>query len=274
MSYTLLSAPELAAYCKRIGFTGAGRANLATLQALHRLHPLALTFENLDSWCGQTPALTEGAVFNKLVVGGRGGYCFEHNQLFMRVLLTLGFNVQGLAARVIVPDLVLPRTHKVLLVQLDDEQWLVDVGFGGMTMTAPLRLATEGPQTTPHEPWQLQRSGANYLVSAWVQDNWSPKFHFSLETQTPSDYELANWYVATYPTSRFKHDLIAARVADDSRHALLNNRYMQHRLGQASVQTDVQSAADMAALLQTVFGLNIDSIPALPARLASLFPAR
>ncbi|MES2606220.1 MAG: arylamine N-acetyltransferase [Pseudomonadota bacterium] len=274
MSYAPLSATELSAYFARIGFTGESHADLATLRKLHHLHPLALTFENLDSWCGLTPALTEHAVFDKLVAGGRGGYCFEHNQLFMRVLLTLGFNVQGLSARVIVPDVALPRTHKVLLVQLDNEQWLVDVGFGGMTMTAPLRLATEGPQATSHEPWQLQRSDHSYLVSAWVQDSWSPKFRFSLETQTPSDYELANWYVATYPTSRFKHDLIAARVDRDSRHALLNNRYMHHRLDQPSLQTDVQSAAEMSALLQTVFGLNIDSIPALPARLATLFSSR
>lgn len=271
MSYPLLSKSELAAYFRRIGFTGTARADLATLQQLHLLHPLALAFENLDSWCGVTPALTEAAVFDKLVNGGRGGYCFEHNQLFMRALMTLGFEVQGLAARVIIPDIALPRTHKVVLVHLNGERWLADVGFGGMTMTAPLRLI-EGEQQTPHEPWQLQRDDDGFLLSAWVQDAWSVKYRFGLEPQTPGDYELANWYVATFPTSRFKHDLIAARVDQHGRHALLNTRYMHHRLNQPSLQTDVQNADEMKALLQTVFGLTIDQIPALPTRLNTLFP--
>ena len=271
MSYPSLSSSELAAYFKRIGFNGTARADLATLQQLHLLHPLALTFENLDSWCGTTPVLAEAAVFDKLVNGGRGGYCFEHNQLFMRALLTIGFAVQGLAARVIIPDAALPRTHKVLLVQLDEELWLADVGFGGMTMTAPLRLI-EGGQQTPHEPWQLQKDGDSFLLSAWVQDAWSVKYRFSLEPQTPSDYELSNWYVATFPSSRFRNDLIAARVDRHGRHALLNTRYMHHRLGKPSLQTDVHSASELKALLQTVFGLNLDRIAALPARLNTLFP--
>src|SRR5438105_2739775 len=87
MNYTLLSADELDRYCKRIGYNGSPRADLPTLAQLHRLHPLAIAFENLESWCGRTPALDEDAVFAKLVDAGRGGYCFEQNQLFLRVLL-------------------------------------------------------------------------------------------------------------------------------------------------------------------------------------------
>ena len=273
MSYTPLSNAELAAYFARIGFAGSACNDLATLQRLHYLHPLALAFENLDSWCGVTPALAEQSVYNKLVHGGRGGYCFEHNQLFMRVLLTLGFDVYGMAARVIVPDAVLPRTHKVLLVRIAGEPWLVDVGFDGMTMTAPLRLM-EGSQNTPHEPWQLQKDGELYLLSAWVQDAWSPKYRFSLEAQTPSDYELSNWYVATFPTSRFRNDLIAARVDEHGRHALLNTRYMYHPLGKPSQQTDLRNAGELRGVMESVFGLAISGMPALAPRIDALFAKR
>ena len=89
MSYTSLAAIPLLRYLERIGFTGKAQPDLATLQSLHLLHPCAITFENLDSWCGITPSLDEEAVFNKLVMQQRGGYCFEHNQLFLRVLQTI-----------------------------------------------------------------------------------------------------------------------------------------------------------------------------------------
>jgi N-hydroxyarylamine O-acetyltransferase len=273
VSYTRLSARELSDYFARIGFVGTAKADLATLHSLQLLHPLALAFENLDSWCGLAPSLNELKVFAKLVRGGRGGYCFEHNQLFMRVLLSVGFQVDGLAARVLIPDAVLPRTHHVLLVTLAGEHWLVDVGFGGMTMTAPLRLSTSEPQTTPHEPWRVQRLDEGYELSAWVQESWSAKYRFNLQTQTASDYEMANWYVATFPTSRFRSDLIAARVDHNGRHALLNNRYQQHRLGQTSVHTELKSAAEVTAVLQNIFGIDTTTISGLPQQLAKLFAA-
>src|SRR5688572_10879815 len=130
--YSRLSNDELQQYFQRIGFTGNAGSDLATLKALHYLHPLVIPFENLDSLLGTAPELGEAAVFDKLVRVRRGGYCFEHYQLFMRVLMTLGFQVQGLSARVVMPELMLPRTHMVLLVTLDQRPYLVDVGFGGM----------------------------------------------------------------------------------------------------------------------------------------------
>lgn len=272
MSYRNLDTAELAAYFARIGFDGVARPDLATLRRLHLLHPLAIAFENLDSWCGRVPSLDEAAVFEKLVGSGRGGYCFEHNQLFLRVLQTLGFDVHMLAARVVPPDATpLPRTHKVLLVTVAGEDYLVDVGFGGMTMTAPLLLSSSAIQTTPHEPWRLQPAGNAYLLSAHVQDSWSDKYRFSREPQTREDYELGNWYVAAHPSSRFRNDLIAARADASGRHALLNKRYSLHRPGQPSVQRELASPLELRYTLRDAFGLRLDDIAGLDTRLAGLF---
>jgi N-hydroxyarylamine O-acetyltransferase len=269
--YSALSNDELQQYFQRIGFTGTAGSDLATLKALHYLHPLAIAFENLDSWLGTPPLLGEGAVFAKLVGAQRGGYCFEHNQLFMRVLLTLGFDVQGLSARVIVPDATSPRTHMVLLTTLDEQRYLVDVGFGGMTMTIPCLLNEAGPQSNTHEPWQLQRLAQSFVLSAQVAGTWSPKYHFSLELQTPDDYAMSNWFVATHPQSRFVTNLIAARVDQDGRHALMNTRYMRHRLGQSSLQTDIQNPSDLLNLLRDQFRINTNDIAGLQQKAATLF---
>lgn len=269
--YSTLSNDELLQYFQRIGFTGNAGNDKATLKALHYLHPLAIPFDNIDSWLGNPPALREDAVFDKLVKTKRGGYCFEHNQLFMRVLLTLGFSVQGLSARVIVPDATLPRTHMVLLVTLQQQGHLIDVGFGGMTMTIPMVLDDESPQPNTHEPWQLRKLADGYALSAEVAGTWSVKYHFGLEHQTPEDYAMANWYVATHPHSRFVTDLIAARADVDGRHALMNTRYMRHRPGQTSVQTDIQNPQDLLNLLRDQFRINTSAIFGLPEKVATLF---
>ena len=91
---------DLDAYCARLGYDGPRDASLKTLHDLHYLHPQAIAFENLDPLLGRPVKLDPASLQAKLVAGGRGGYCFEHNTLFAGVLRTLGFKVQEATARV------------------------------------------------------------------------------------------------------------------------------------------------------------------------------
>ena len=237
----LLTAAELDRYLQRIGYSGRPlAADADTLQALQRLHPQAIPFENLDSFTGRTVSLDPAVVFHKLVDAGRGGYCFEHNLLLMRVLQTLGFDVSGLSARVrwMRGDAEpLPRTHKALLVRIDGVLWLADVGFGGQTMTAALRLDVTGAQGSPNEPLQVTREGDQYCVASQVAGVWQPLYACSLEPFLPVDYETANWYVSTHPASRFVTNLICSRVDGSGRLVLLDRRLSRyHADGSAEVQ--------------------------------------
>ena len=45
----------------------------------------------------------------------------------------------------------------LLRVALPEGDFLADVGFGGLTLTAPLRLEVGPEQATPHEPHRLER---------------------------------------------------------------------------------------------------------------------
>ena len=47
------------------------------------------------------------------------------------------------------------RSHMLLRVTLPEGEFLADVGFGGVTLTAPLRLEIGTEQQTPHEPHRL-----------------------------------------------------------------------------------------------------------------------
>ena len=93
--------PDLDAYFARIGYRGPREATLDVLKQLHALHPRAIAFENLDSFLGRPVRLDLASLEQKLVHARRGGYCFEQNTLFWKVLTALGFSVTGLAARVL-----------------------------------------------------------------------------------------------------------------------------------------------------------------------------
>src|SRR4051812_46583237 len=105
---------DLDAYFRRIGYSGAGTATLDTLRAILVRHPEAIPFENLDPLLRWPVRLDIGSLQQKLVRDGRGGYCFEQNLLLGHALSDLGFQVTGLAARVlwIAPEgAVTPRGH-------------------------------------------------------------------------------------------------------------------------------------------------------------------
>src|SRR3546814_4299324 len=96
-------------------------------------------------------ALVEGhidigaeAVAAKLIDARRGGYCFEQNGLFLRVLRAIGFEAEGLLGRVRwmrPPDAPpAPRSHMVLRVRIDGRPWLSDVGFGSAVDRKSKRL--------------------------------------------------------------------------------------------------------------------------------------
>jgi N-hydroxyarylamine O-acetyltransferase len=255
-----LSPAQLAAYFDRIGYTGPQQATSETLHALHRLHPQVIPFENLDTRLGRTPRLDLESVFAKLVSARRGGYCYEHNLLFRAVLDTLGFETTGLAARVLWndPAAMTPRTHMMLLVETPDDTWLADVGFGSMTLSAPLLFDTGREQTTPHEAFRLDLiERGDFMLQVKLGDAWRPIYRFDLEPQFPADYAMANHYVSTYPESIFVDHLIVARVMPGQRQTLFDTTLTQRGETESTRESkrELTSAAELRGVLQDTFEL-------------------
>src|SRR5215510_14323543 len=148
------------AYCERIGYSGGRTATLEALRGLHFHHPQAIPFENLNPLLRLPVLLDSASLQQKLIHDRRGGYCYEQNSLFRHALEAIGFRVAGLAARVVwnmAESEVGARTHMLLRIDLDGQAYLADVGFGGLTLTSPLRLEIDVEQSTPHEPFRLVR---------------------------------------------------------------------------------------------------------------------
>jgi N-hydroxyarylamine O-acetyltransferase len=137
------SAIDLAAYFERIGYSGPSEPTLVLLRELHLRHTEHIAFENLDPLLGWPVRLDPASLEQKMVREKRGGYCFEQNGLFLHVLRELGFRVTGLAARVLwnQPETAeTARSHMLLRIDLDEQSYIADVGFGVLTLTEPLLL--------------------------------------------------------------------------------------------------------------------------------------
>lgn len=252
---------DLDAYFRRIGYDGPRDATFGVFSRLHALHPAAIPFENLDPLRHRPVEITPEAVDAKLIGGRRGGYCFEHNSLFRRVLTALGFDVTGLAARVrwnMPDDPVLPRTHMVLRIELDGASWLADVGFGGCVLTAPLRLEPGLEQPTAHDTYRLSAIPGGVTQEVLRDGEWRPICDVSFDPCAPADYEMANWFTSTHPQSHFRHNLLAALTTDQARYGLFNDRLTVRPVGGAA-SSRMLDAAGVAAALAEVFGLEVEA---------------
>lgn len=263
------------AYFERIGYTGERAPTLTTLAAIHARHAETIPFENLDSLMRRPVLLGLESLQQKMVHNGRGGYCYEHNLLLKHVLAALGFDVTGLAARVLLDvdgpaDAITPRTHMLLRVDLDGETHVADVGFGGMTLTGPLKLELDSEQATPHEPYRLIKADEDFVMQVRIHDDWKSLYGFDLQKQSVPDYEVRNWYVSTHPDSLFVTGLIVARAARDRRYALRNNELRVHHLNGRGERRVLTSAAEMREALARDFRLTLPDAPELDAALRRL----
>jgi N-hydroxyarylamine O-acetyltransferase len=265
-------ALDLDAYLRRIGYDGPRTPTLETLRAIQLLHPQAIAFENLDPLLALPVKLDVESLQQKLVKSRRGGYCFEHNGLLFQVLRALGYRVSGLAGRVVwnnPTDTIPPRSHMILRVELDEGIYLADVGFGS-SPTAPLRLAPDVAQETPHESFRLVKNDGVYTLQCNLKGQWTSFYMFDLQEQAPVDYQVANHYVSTWPTSHFVTSLTAACATADGRYGLRNNRLSIHRQNGESEQRMLTSAAEISAVLKDLFGVVVPDEPAFAAKLARL----
>ena len=252
---------DLDAYFARIGYAGPRDASVATLRALHALHPAAIPFEAIDCLLDRGVDISPAAVDAKLIHGGRGGYCFEHNSLFARVLTELGFGVEGLAARVrwnAPPDApAQPRTHHVLKVAAEGQDWFVDVGFGGCVLTAPLRFAPDVIQVTDHDNYRLLAVPGGLSLEVRREAGWVPAYDVALSPCVPRDYEMANWFTSTHPTSHFRHNLLCALTTPQARYGLLFNRLTTRPLNGPATK-EILDADGIETVLRNTFGLAVE----------------
>jgi N-hydroxyarylamine O-acetyltransferase len=266
---------DLDAYLHRITYgSNAGTdPSRTTLAALHRAHLAAIPFENLDLMLGRGIRVDLESIQAKLVGQQRGGYCYEHGQLFGAALERLGFQDDRLLARV-GPDgePARPRTHLTLRVRTaDGGTWLADVGFGS-SPPAPLALAApsnaQGPQDLDSWIYDIvpDETPGTWKLRELQAGEWVTLYRYEDQPAYPADVVMSNHYTATYPESWFTQLPIVVRRDVGAIRSLLGRTYTVTRPSRVKVgrtvtrpsrvkERRVLTDREFAAALGDVFGL-------------------
>jgi len=209
-----------------------------TLSALHNRHILTFPFENFDVFLTGETSLQHDKLFDKMVNQKRGGWCFELNGLLYSILKQIGFKVRPLMARNrLAPGK--PRTHQILLVECENQIYLVDAGFGGTCIQKPHRLENQYIQNhggldfklilqKPEITFSGIQEPDNWLLQILKNDEWSNLYEFTLEQFEYEDFIIGNHFHTTSQLSPFTAQRLVIKVHPETRWILINKSVREY----------------------------------------------
>ena len=253
--------PNIELYFKRLKMQPPQTPSLDSLQQILRAHVCYVPFENIDVLLDKDINLDLQSLEQKILLQGRGGYCFEINSLFAALLTALHFQVTTHTGRVYFgreDGHERPRTHMVLLVQLEGETWLTDATFGALGFTQPFCVSNPNHlQNPPNLRVRKQPSNNQFLLQSKLSGKWQDLYVFDDTIALPIDYEVANFYTSKHPRSAFRKNLLAMRCDPESgaTHIVRNKAYL-HTVNGISKSTRVESKKDLLDILNQRIGLN------------------
>jgi len=218
-------------------------------------------FENLDIHQGNKIVLDEDRIYEKIVIGGRGGFCYELNGIFCWLLRSLGFTVSMASAQVYIPtkERFTPEfDHMVLLVDLENT-YLVDVGFGE-SFRKPIALPN-GKSEDISGIYRLRTftSGQDtYILQKKDNNDWQTVYSFTKHPRVLSDFEEMNDFNQSSPESHFTQQTICS-IATKSGRVSLSDDFLTITDGSSKRKINVISQEDFKHKLMDHFGILLNN---------------
>ena len=201
---------NLQQYLDRIKFSGEIELTIEGITKLMRSQLFSVPFENIDVQAGKVISLNGDDIVNQIVNLNRGGYCYQINGLFSLVLQEIGIPHYYVAARPLVNPGQNAKTHLGIIATIENEEYLIDLGFGGNSIRQPLKLS-EIEMEIQHdsETFTLVKTeDDDYFLQILIGTEWSNLYSFNLVSQRWIDFKPANYYNYSHPDSVFTQKLI------------------------------------------------------------------
>ncbi|AEF56103.1 arylamine N-acetyltransferase family protein [Marinomonas posidonica] len=262
---------DLHAYLTDLKLSTPEELSLAFVGQLQAAHIAKYSFNSLAVLLGEEVSLDLTNVYEKIVVHGLGGYCFEHNKLAFELLKSLGYSVRLVMARVLNgQEIDRPRTHRVTLVNIDGKAYLLDVGFGADCPISPLLLQSGLEQKIGHENYRIVEQGGEYDLQIERSGSFHTLYRFDLAEYTDEDCVIGNFFSSKYPKAAFVNNLVAS-IKDFNRTVGIRNHVLFTRQNGHEEERFICSAEDLHSTLLQVF--NVDVEPVIAQHLFDRFVA-
>ncbi|XP_068604328.1 arylamine N-acetyltransferase, pineal gland isozyme NAT-10-like [Brachionichthys hirsutus] len=254
-------------YLSRIGYSGPLEPTLDVLRAVHKCHLHSVPFENLTVHSGGRVTLELPLLYDKIVKKNRGGFCYELNGLFSWLLRELCFHVTLLSGQVKneqTGSYRPPFDHLTLMVSLDGQRWLCDVGYGSRIFLLPLSLETSAPQEQGQRVYHI-RTDTDVRAVMWKPEkaredcHWSELYKFTLDPRRLEDFAEMCQYHQSSPCSLFYCKSICMLLKPSGTLVYIGRRLVSTTFPTMEITTRELKDEEIQGILAEQFGLVLSS---------------
>ncbi len=252
------SAEQVKAYLARIGLSGELPLTAETLTRIVSAHYQTVPYENLFILSGTPLDLSPEALFQKIVLEHRGGFCFELNAALGELLEGLGFSVTHLAARFLrgEPEGIPMRRHHILLVHLPEGDYLCDAGIMREASRRALPLVYDRTFSDGMGEYRFQKDPfyGTVLLQRLSEPEFVPFFGFTMEPQIPADYVMPCFYCEKHPDSPFIKDYMVGIYTEKGSWNLVGHSLRRLENGWIAEQREL-TEKELSGVLEARFGI-------------------
>ncbi|MGV3503464.1 MAG: arylamine N-acetyltransferase family protein [Adhaeribacter sp.] len=260
---------DLSAYLHRLNLAVAPEVSAGFLQHLHQAHAYHVPFETLDV-LNQVPiTLDPQRSYDKIVFSKRGGFCYEVNGLLKAMLDQIGFQSWFIACQVYVPptdSYGRNLGHVALLTEINQERYLVDVGFGS-GFIYPLRVVFDLPQFQFGTWYRLRPLEGELVLLERSPDGqqYQPMYKLSLAPRPFSDFREMCLFHQTSPEAPFTRQPLVSRATPEGRITLTGSSLIITRNGERT-EYPISSEQEFHEKLAGYFGITQQTLLRPPSQ--------
>ncbi|MCX8473608.1 MAG: arylamine N-acetyltransferase [Sediminibacterium sp.] len=246
---------NLPSYLERVNYNGTIKLNFETIKNLMLCQLYTVPFENLDTLKGKALSMLPDDIVDKIINKHRGGGCFELSGLFALVLQEIGVPYIFVAARSMVRPGKQPNTHIAIIATIENENYLIDLGFGSHGIREPLKLSSFNSEVQQGvDRFIFQKIDENeYILKALVDNEWANQYSFEVHHQEWIDF-LPGIYYNTNSTNSFFIQKPIIVILTKTGRKILNGNTLKI-IENKKVETLVIEESDFEDVLKTHFNL-------------------
>lgn len=248
---------DIKRYLERLQYKKETSVSKQVLRELQKAHLLRIPFENLDIHYQQEISLDLEAVFEKIVLNKRGGFCYELNGLFFHLLKAIGFDAKMISGRVATPKGTYgpEYDHLAIVVRLEGLDYLVDVGFGRFSLE-PLNIQMKVRIVEDLGVFQFDVYEKEYLrINTLEKEVLVPQYIFSLQERAWAEFEEMCWFHQNSASSHFTQKKIISILTPNGR-ITLNDQSLKITNGEEVKEIEFE-IEKFPTFLKTYFNITL-----------------
>jgi len=147
---------------------------------------------------------------------------------------------------------ITPKTHRITILNFENEKYLIDAGFGAYTPTTPLKI--QDTKDTQNNFRIVQENNDKFSLEFRTHNDFFVLYQFYLLEYTEKECDKANLYSYSNPKAVFLNNFVISKKMKTLTLSYRNNSY--HLLTKNNTEIiDIKDSLELLIMIKNDFNI-------------------